>query len=161
MDIHIRQFISLDKEFIESLIPRFSEFDLPVWRQRNEIDDTNSASLKKAMEEPEPDSAIFIAEDETGNRAGFIHLQDQIDYFNSERGGYISDLAVTMSFEGRGVGGMLINKAEEWALKNNCRMLSLYVFSNNTKARRVYEKLGFQEEVSKYVKPLTSSNNKE
>ena len=87
MDIHIRQFISSDKDFIESLIPRFSEFDLPVWRQRNEIDDTNSASLKKAMEEPEPDSAIFIAEDETGNRAGFIHLQVQIDYFNTERVG--------------------------------------------------------------------------
>ena len=161
MDIHIRQFISSDKEFIESLIPRFSEFDLPVWRQRNEIDDTNSASLKKAMEEPEPDSAIFIAEDETGNRAGFIHLQVQIDYFNTERVGYISDLAVNLSFEGNGIGRMLINKAEEWALKNNCRMLSLYVFSNNSKARRVYERLGFQEEVSKYIKPLTSQNNKE
>lgn len=161
MDIYIRQFNSSDKEFIESLIPRFSEFDLPVWRQKNEIDITNSASLKRAMKEPEPDSAIFIAEDETGNRAGFINLQVQIDYFNSERVGYISDLAVNLSFEGNGIGRMLINKAEEWALKNNCRMLSLYVFSNNSKARRVYERLGFQEEVSKYIKPLTSQNNKE
>jgi ribosomal protein S18 acetylase RimI-like enzyme len=154
MTIHIRPFTVSDIHFIESLIPRFSEFDLPAWRQRDEIDNTNLSTLKKAMETPEPGSAIFIAEDETGNRAGFIHLQTQTDYFNSEKVGYISDLAVDSAFEGQGVGRILLDKAEDWARAEGCHLLSLYVFSNNSHARRIYEKLGFNEEVTKYVKPL-------
>jgi ribosomal protein S18 acetylase RimI-like enzyme len=137
------------------LIPRFSEFDLPAWRQRDEIDNTNFASLKKAMETPEPGSAIYIAEDETGKRAGFLHLQTQTDYFNEKKVAYISDLAVDSSFEGQGIGRILLDKAEEWARGEGCHLLSLYVFSNNSRARKIYEKLGFKEEVTKYIKPLS------
>jgi ribosomal protein S18 acetylase RimI-like enzyme len=160
MNIHIRPFNSLDVNFIESLIPRFSEFDLPAWRQRDEIDSTNLASLKKAMETPEPDSTIYIAEDESGKPAGFLHLQIQTDYFNGEKVGYISDIAVDSSFEGQGIGRILLAKAEEWARAEGCHLLSLYVFSSNSRARKIYEKLGFNEEVTKYVKPL-SKNDKE
>jgi ribosomal protein S18 acetylase RimI-like enzyme len=152
MNIHIRPFISSDINFIESLIPRFSEFDLPAWRQRDEINNTNLASLKKAMEMPEPGSMIYIAEDETGKRAGFIQLQTQTDYFNGKKVGYISDLAVDSHFEGQGIGRILLDKAEEWAHMEGCHLLSLYVFSNNSRARKIYEKLGFKEEVTKYIK---------
>ena len=155
MNIYIRHFTPSDTNFIESLIPRFSEFELPAWRQRDEIDKTNLVSLKKAMESPEPDSIIYIAEDETGKRAGFLHLQTQTDYFNGKKVGYISDLAVDSSFEGHGIGRMLLDKAEEWARAEGCHLLSLYVFSNNSRARKIYEKLGFNEEVTKYVKPLS------
>jgi ribosomal protein S18 acetylase RimI-like enzyme len=106
------------------------------------------------METPEPGSAIFIAEDETGKRAGFLHLQTQTDYFKGEKVAYISDLAVDSSFEGQGIGRILLDKAEEWARAEGCHLLSLYVFSNNSRARKIYEKLGFMEEVTKYIKPL-------
>jgi ribosomal protein S18 acetylase RimI-like enzyme len=155
MTIRIRPFIPTDSNFIESLIPRFSEFDLPAWRGREEIDATNLASLKKAVETSEPGSAIYIAEDETGKRAGFIHLQTQTDYFNSEKIAYISDLAVDVAFEGQGIGRILLDKAEEWAREQGCSLLTLYVFSNNLRARKIYKKLGFNEEVTKYVKPLS------
>ena len=155
MTINIRPFTSSDTNFIEALIPRFSEFDLPAWRQRDEIDAANLASLKKAMEAPEPGSAIFIAEDETGKCAGFLHLQIQTDYFNGTKVAYISDIAVDSAFEGQGVGRILLDKAEEWAREQGCSLLTLYVFSNNSRARKVYEKLGFKEEVTKYVKPLS------
>jgi ribosomal protein S18 acetylase RimI-like enzyme len=155
MNIHIRPFIFSDINFIESLIPRFSEFDLPAWRQRDEINNTNLASLKKAMEMPEPGSMIYIAEDETGKRAGFLHLQTQTDYFNGKKVGYISDLAVDSYFEGQGIGRILLDKAEEWSRAEGCHLISLYVFSNNSRARKIYEKLGFKEEITKYIKPLS------
>ena len=87
MAIQVRIFKPSDREFIISLVTRFSEFDLPEWRVRDEIDTTNRISLQKAMEQPEPDSAIFIAEDETGGPVGFIHLQTQTDYFSGEKHG--------------------------------------------------------------------------
>jgi len=156
MNIHIRPFTPSDINFIESLIPRFSEFDLPTWRQREEIDQANFDALKKAMETPEPGSAIYIAEDETGKRAGFLHLQTQTDYFNGKKAAYISDIAVDSAFEGRGVGRLLLEKAEDWARAEGCHLLSLYLFSCNSHARSIYEKLGFKEEVTKYIKPLSS-----
>jgi len=154
MTIHIRTFKSTDSEFVLSLVSRFSEFTLPVWRSVQEIDSSNHALLLKSIQKPEPESAIFIAEDENATSAGFIHLQTQTDYFNGEKHGYISDLVVEESFEGQGVGRLLIHKAEEWALQKGYRILTLYVFSGNTHARHLYEKRGFEEEVIKYVKVL-------
>lgn len=154
MVFRIREFNPADSEFITSLITRFSEFDLPEWRRTNEIDDANRTSLQKAMEQPEPDSAIFIAEDETGVPVGFIHLQAQTDYFSGEKHGYISDLAVDKSFEGRGGGRMLLETAEDWVRTRGYRLLTLYVFAGNTRAQRIYEKHGFRQEVVKYVKVI-------
>jgi len=154
MVFRVRKFTPADSEFITSLVTRFSEFDLPEWRRTNEIDDANRTSLQKAMEQPEPDSAIFIAEDETGVPVGFIHLQAQTDYFSGEKHGYISDLAVDKSFEGRGVGRILLETAEEWARTKGYRLLTLYVFAGNTRAQQIYEKHGFSQEVVKYVKVI-------
>jgi ribosomal protein S18 acetylase RimI-like enzyme len=97
-------------------------------------------------------SAIFVAEDENGKLAGFIHLQAENDYFRNEKYGYISDLAVDASFEGQGIGRKLLDTAEEWARAKGYRLLALYVFSGNRRARQLYEKYGFTEEVIKYVK---------
>jgi hypothetical protein len=77
--IRVRIFNHSDREFVTSLIARFSEFELPVWRTKDEVDNMNRISLQKAMEELEPGSVIFIAEDEFKERAGFIHVQTQID----------------------------------------------------------------------------------
>jgi ribosomal protein S18 acetylase RimI-like enzyme len=154
MPIQIRQHKDSDNEFILSLVSRFSEFKLPEWRQRAEIDDANQASIKRALNQPGPDSAIFVAEDENGKLAGFIHLQTENDYFSEEKYGYISDLAVDASNEGQGIGRRLLETAEEWARVKGYRLLALYVFSGNSRARQLYEKYGFREEVIKYVKAV-------
>jgi ribosomal protein S18 acetylase RimI-like enzyme len=154
MPIQIRPHRPSDNEFILSLTSRFSEFELPEWRQRNEIDGTNLASMERALNQPGSASTIFIAEDEKGKLAGFIHLQTETDYFRDEKYGYISDLAVDASFEGHGIGRRLLEIAEEWARTRGYRLLALYVFSGNRRARQVYEKYGFKEEVIKYVKAV-------
>jgi ribosomal protein S18 acetylase RimI-like enzyme len=154
MSIRIRTFSPSDREFILSLVQRFTEFDLPEWRTKAEIDQANEHSLLKAMDQPEPGSTILIAEDENGTPAGFIHLQTQTDYFNGEKHGYISDVAVSQAFEGQGIGRMLLDAAETWSREQGFRLLTLYVFAGNTHAQRIYEKHGFAQEVVKYVKPI-------
>lgn len=154
MPIQIRKYQPSDREFILSLVSRFSEFELPEWRQRAEIDVTNQASMERVLNQPGPDSAIFVAEDENGKLAGFIHLQTEVDYFRDEKYGYISDLAVDAPFEGQGIGRKLLETAEEWARTKGYRLLALYVFSGNRRARQLYEKYGFKEEVIKYAKAV-------
>ena len=156
--VHVRTFKPSDSEFVISLIARFSEFELPAWRTTNEVDNANRISFQKAMEEPEPESAIFVAEDEVEGRAGFIHLQTQTDYFSGEKHGYISDVAVDKRFEGRGIGGILLDAAEDWARAKGYHLLTLYVFAGNTRARHIYEKHGFSQEIVKYAKVIEPSS---
>src|SRR5512143_990840 len=118
MSVHVRPYLPADRETISALVTRFSEFDLPDWRSADEIDRTNRLSIQKALEEPEAGAAILVAEDETQGAVGFIHLETQVDYFSGEKHGYIADLAVSKSVEGKGVGRMLLEAAESWARSN-------------------------------------------
>jgi ribosomal protein S18 acetylase RimI-like enzyme len=154
MAVRIRQYASSDQEFILSMISRFSDFELPAWRQRAEIDDTNRTSMEQALEKSGSDSAIFVAEEDNGQFAGFIHLETETDYFTGEKIGYISDLAVGTAFEGQGMGRRLLETAETWARAKGYRLLALYVFAGNVRAQRLYEKKGYQPEVIKYVKHI-------
>jgi ribosomal-protein-alanine N-acetyltransferase len=81
-----------------------------------------------------------------------------VDYFSGEKHGYIADLAVSRSSEGRGVGRILLEAAEDWACANGYRLLTLYVFSVNARAQRVYERHGFQPELVKYVKVIRQNS---
>jgi hypothetical protein len=56
--IRVRIFNHSDREFVTSLIARFSEFELPASRMKNDVDNANRISLQKAMEELEPGSVI-------------------------------------------------------------------------------------------------------
>ena len=154
MTIHIRTFLPADQDFVLSLVSRFTSFDLPSWRTREEIDSFNHAALQKAMTEPEAETALLVAEDETEGLAGFIYLTAEKDFFTGEKQGYISDIAVAAGFEGRGVARLLLDAADEWARNKGYRTLYLHVFAGNGRARQVYEKYGFGQEVIKYVKPL-------
>jgi ribosomal protein S18 acetylase RimI-like enzyme len=154
MSILIRAYQPSDREFILSLVSRFSDFELPEWRLNEEIDHTNRLSMEQALQQSTRDSTIFVAEDENGLLTGFIHLQTETDYFNNRKYGYISDLAVDKAFEGKGVGRALLETAEEWTRQKGYQLLALYVFAGNTHARQVYERYGFKQEVIKYVKAL-------
>jgi len=65
---------------------------------------------------------------------------------------YISNLAVFEEYRGRGIAVKLLEKAEEMAMEKGLYKLSLNVEIDNSHAKRVYEKFGFQE-VRKAVLP--------
>ncbi len=85
---------------------------------------------------------------------GFIHLQTGTDYYNGEEHGHIADVVVAPKSEGRGIGRVLIAKGEEWARSQGYRWLTLSVFAQNLRAREVYKRLGYGEDIMKYVKEL-------
>ena len=156
MTILIRPYTPADRAFILALAPRFSEFELPAWRTHAEIDSATLRYLQKTLDQQPPESFIFVAEAEQTGPAGFIHLQIQTDYFTNETNGYISDLAVAPAFEGQGIARRLLQTAEDWAREHGFSRLSLYVFEGNTRARQLYAQCGFDPEITRYVKPLSS-----
>jgi GNAT superfamily N-acetyltransferase len=111
--------------------------------------------LSDALSDTSSGATIFIAEDEHGAALGFIHLHTGDDYYYKEAHGHIADLIVAAEGEGRGVGRVLMERAEEWARAQGFRWLTLNVFAQNLRARELYQRLGYGEDIMKYVKELT------
>jgi ribosomal protein S18 acetylase RimI-like enzyme len=65
---------------------------------------------------------------------------------------FICNLAVFKEYRGMGIATKLLEKTEEMAMEKGLNKLSLYVEIDNSNAKRVYEKFGFQE-VNKAVFP--------
>jgi RimJ/RimL family protein N-acetyltransferase len=55
-------------------------------------------------------------------------------------------IAVLKEFWGKGIGKNLMGKCIEWAEANEIHRLDLSVFTYNTKAIELYEKMGFEKE---------------
>jgi ribosomal protein S18 acetylase RimI-like enzyme len=152
--IHIRPASSSDLEFIISLLPRLAEFGPPAWRNSAQMLDTDIQVLRDALLNTSPETMIFIAEDDQGVSLGFIHLQTGKDYYYHEAHGHIANIIVAPGGEGRGIGRILMTKGEEWARSQGFRWLTLSVFAQNLRARELYERLGYREDIMKYVKEL-------
>ena len=143
-----------DRDFILSLIPRLVEFRPPPWRDAAEMTATDLERVGKVLGDSPPGSAIFVAEDEDGTPLGFVHMNTPIDFFNRKEYAHVSDVVVARGAEGRGVGRALMAAGEAWARERGHRLLVLYAFAQNSRAREIYEKLGFGEEMVRYVKEL-------
>jgi len=153
-NIQTRPASSSDQEFIISLLPRLEEFGPPPWRDVTQLLATDTQVLRDKLMNKPPGTAIFIAEDDQGVALGFIHLQSGKDYYYHEDHGHIADLIVAPEGEGRGIGRVLIEKGEEWARSQGFRWLTVSVFAQNLRAREVYQRLGYGEDIMKYVKEL-------
>ena len=99
-------------------------------------------------------SHLFVAENDDGERCGFLHLQTQKDFFTGALNCHISDIAVAPAFEHHGVGRALLDYTEHWARQHRCRFVTLAVFPGNEHARSVYERHGFGVELLRMTKAL-------
>jgi GNAT superfamily N-acetyltransferase len=153
-DVRIRPASDADREFVISLMPRLVEFGPPRWRDAEQMTDFDTRVISESLLNTTHDTAVFIAEDAGGAPLGFIHLHAATEHYNQEEHGHVEDLVVAPEGEGRGVGRALLEKAEEWARGCGYRWLTLNVFAENLRAREVYKRLGYGEDMVKYVKEL-------
>jgi ribosomal protein S18 acetylase RimI-like enzyme len=100
------------------------------------------------------EAAVFVAEDESGERLGFAAVEEN-QHFTGEMQAYIEELAVREEAEGRGVGSALVEACEQWARQHEFTLLVLDTSSANKRARALYGRLGFTEESVKLTKPLS------
>lgn len=153
-NIQIRPAFVNDQDFIVSLVPRLVEFGPPTWRDVPQMVATDIQVLSEKLINQPADVAFFIAEDEKGVPLGFIHLEAGTDYYQHEKHGHIANVIVAPEGDGQGIGRMLMEKGEEWARAKGYRWLTLSVFAQNLRAREVYRRLGYGEDIMKYVKEL-------
>ncbi|WP_300614686.1 GNAT family N-acetyltransferase [Dokdonella sp.] len=143
-----------DDDFILGLADRFVECELPPWRRRGECASGLREDIARHLREQPAGSHVFVAEDEDGSPAGFLHLQTVPDSFTDAKNCHISDLAVAPHCEGRGIGGALLRFAEDWARTHHCRHVTLAVFPRNERALALYQRHGFGLDLLRMAKRL-------
>ncbi len=143
-----------DLPFLIDLATRLGDFPLPPWRQPHQIGDAEHDGLAVAVAEADDERLLAIAESGAGEPLGYVWVEPRVDFFTKEPYGHVSVLAVAESSEGRGIGKALMAEAERWTRERGMSHLGLNVWTQNHRARRLYEKLGYGEETLHYVKWL-------
>jgi GNAT superfamily N-acetyltransferase len=103
--------------------------------------DVTAEEVEQRLREMPPGSAVFVGAGE-GQVRGWIHVfrtQSLIAGARAEIGG----LAVDTAYQGGGVGGALLRRAEEWALAAGIEVVHLRSGSERGAAHEFYRKHGY------------------
>ena len=153
--ITIRAARAEDEPFLVSLSERLADFPVPSWRTPHEIGAADHAILLHALHQPSAESMIRLAEDASARRPlGYVFATSRRDYFTGQPHAHIEILVLTPEAQGRGVGRILMDDAENWARNLGYSRVTLNVFDTNTRAKGLYEHLGYQPETVHYLKDL-------
>jgi GNAT superfamily N-acetyltransferase len=155
--VAVREGTAADRDFVIAAARRFAAFGPPAWRSAAEIvagevrclDDFFEGRLAGSV-----DGRRLLVAELDGRPAGFTFLEPAVDYFTGQADGHIGMVAVAETAEGKGVGAALMRAAEDWARRNGYPRLHLNVFAGNDRARRIYERTGYEIETIRYVKKL-------
>jgi GNAT superfamily N-acetyltransferase len=158
MDIRIRKARRSDLEPVVALIPRLRSFGDQWLRPSDSLDRAESDAIAHAITSLPEGAAVFVAESPSvqGGVAGFAYAESSVDYFTREKHGHLAIIAVHGDAEGSGVGRKLLQAVEEWAMTRGYRFVTLNVFAQNERARRVYERAGYSQDTIRYAKEIRS-----
>ena len=109
--------------------------------------------LLRWIEGKEPDLVAHLAVDDDAV-LGVVVVRLREELLSHQPSAHLEVLCVAAEIEGRGIGKALIYAAEEAAREAGARTMTLHVFATNTRARSLYDKLGYDGELIRYIKEL-------
>jgi len=124
------------------------------WRDPQKMEEAQLKIAEESLNDPSPDTEIFVVEEETGELLGFLEVKPHKDFLSGIEQGNIVAIAVSSKGEGKGVGKRLMEKAEEWAHQKGYHQIILNVFAKNDRAVNFYKHLNYETEVLKMVKEI-------
>ncbi len=130
-----------DDAFVAELVPRFVEHGAADGHTREEVIEGTRRVLSAALHALRPSDVFLVAEDEHGQRTGFMYAVTESDFFTAEPYLHVSEIATVRS--GDGVGAALMEAAEVRARERGYRFVTLNVVEENAAARRFYERHGY------------------
>jgi GNAT superfamily N-acetyltransferase len=118
--------------------------DLDRLIARNPDDAAFERDRFEAQERGESLLLIAWEGDEIRGRLGRLYLASKYDEVRAALGDFPEINALDAWPQGRGVGTLLINAAEEIARARGCDKVGIAVLVDNVAARRLYERLGYE-----------------
>jgi ribosomal protein S18 acetylase RimI-like enzyme len=154
MTYQIRAAVPADLEPMLVLFPRLAAFDLPPERSAEDLWRGDAELLKVWSTGAVPQCLVYVAVGGDSEILGITIVQLRSELLSNRPSAHIEALVVHGDAEGRGIGRALMVAAEEGARARGAESLTLHVFSTNTRARALYERLGYAGELIRYIKHL-------
>jgi len=118
---------------------------------------TTPSVMKEQLESREhnPNYQTYLAEQD-GKAVGMIALYIVPQRGREDRMAQIAGLVVNEDCRGYGIGRLLVEQAEAWAVESGCRVLFLTGMNREDRlgAHEFYERVGFKKFGYKFIKSL-------
>lgn len=150
----LRPAVAGDAPFLTSVLARLGEIPLPSWRTAGEVAAADLRPMLAALHRGDDNSLILVAENDHDDQVGCLFVTTETDFFTGLPGAHIEVVVVTPAAEGQGIARRLLEAGETWARGRDYGYVTLNVFVNNSRARAVYENLGYSAETVRYRKAL-------
>lgn len=155
MEYNIRPALPKDEESIAALLPSLAGFKVPDNRNPDDLWQGDAKLLAQALAGTVVNSHVIVAEDPSGHAVGVSLYSIKPELLSGASSVHLEALAVHHAHMRQGLGKKLIEATQKAALSKGANCMSLHVFSNNTRARALYQQCGFDEELIRCYMPLT------
>jgi ribosomal protein S18 acetylase RimI-like enzyme len=152
MSYLIRAAVPADLDAMLRLFPRLAAFRLPPRRTPEDLWHDDAALLRGWAAGRAPTLLVYVAEANQGTILGVAMVSLRDELLSHAPSAHLEVLVVDAAAEGRGIGRALVHSAEQAARAQGAQSMTLHVFANNTRARAVYEALGYDGELLRYIK---------
>ena len=143
-----------DLKAMLSLLPQLSDFNVPYRRNPEDLWRSDKNLLVKVAKNQAVDSFSEVLIDAHDKPIGLIIVTLRGELLSLEPSAHLEAIVVTPELRGKGLGAALLRHAEMKSQQKGARTLTLHVFSNNTRARGMYQKFGYDSELIRAIKWL-------
>lgn len=154
MDFQITAARTEQLEPILELFPRLASFRIPERRQPEHLWQDDAKLLRRWGAGELPEATVLVAEDADDSLLGIAFARLRPELLSQEPSAHLEALVVADGAEGRGVGGALVAAVEASVKAQGAKTLTLHVFGGNQRARGLYRRMGFEEELLRCIKDL-------
>ena len=156
IEITFRSAEQADTQTLAHMLPQLADFDIPSNRQPEQLWASDLELLNAILAGQKPDSFIEVAVDPERPQAvlGLAMITLREELFSHEPSAHLEALVVNAEARGLGIGRKLLAHAEHCVSARGARTLTLHVFSNNHRARSLYDAFDFDSELIRAVKWL-------
>ncbi len=152
MSYSIRPATPADLDAMLALFPRLAAFDLPPRRAPEHLWHGDAELLRAWAAGGAPALLVRVAVDADDLVLGVALVSLRGELLSHAPSAHLEVLAIHAAAEGRGIGRALLDSAEDAARAHGAQSMTLHVFANNTRARAVYERMGYDGELLRYIK---------
>ena len=137
-----------------ALLPLLASFELPRDRVAEHLwhGDRDMISAWARGSKPECFARVALARE--GALLGFAFVSMREEMMSHAPSAHLEVLVVAQTARRLGLGATLSNAAEAEAAARGAQSITLHVFGNNKRARSLYSKLGYDEEILRCTKRL-------
>jgi len=144
-----------DVDAIAAMMPDLASFETLAGRNPRDLWEGDLATLHRWRNGQEPNVMVHVAEAASGDVEGFTMVSLREEAMSHEPSSHLEAIVVNENARGAGLGTKLLANAELQARSAGAKTMTLHVFEKNVRARAVYRKAGYDEEIIRDIKQLT------